>query len=180
MKVAWRIWLEKDGEHLLGKGGAEILSAIKQYGSISKAAENLGMSYRYVWNYLKKMEEVLGEKVVDAKRGGAGGGRAELTEFGETVLRQYRRIEKYIEDVGRDYDSFWEAIGLKISARNKIQGVVGKVEVNGIAAKVEIEVTQPCVIKAVITKEAAEELELKEGDRVYAVIKATEVMVARE
>jgi molybdate transport system regulatory protein len=180
MKVAWRVWLEKDGEHLLGKGGAEILSAIKEYGSISKAAEKLGMSYRYVWNYLKRMEEVLGTKVVDARRGGAKGGRAELTEFGERVLRQYRRIEKYIEDVGRDYDSFWEAIGLKISARNKIEGVVRKIEVDGIAAKVEIEVSQPCVIKAVITKEAAEELELREGEKVYAVIKATEVMVARE
>ena len=180
MKVAWRVWLEKDGEHLLGKGGAEILSAIKKYGSISRAAERLGMSYRYVWNYLKKMEEVLGQKVVDTRRGGAGGGKAELTEFGEVILRQYRRIEKYIEEVGRDYDSFWEAIGLKISARNRIEGVVKSVEIDGIAAKVEIEVSQPCVIKAVITKEAAEELELKKGDRVYAVIKATEVMVARD
>jgi len=40
---------------VIGKGGAEILQQIKEERSISKAAEKLGMSYRYVWNYLQKI-----------------------------------------------------------------------------------------------------------------------------
>ena len=47
-------------------------------------------------------------------------------------------------------------------------------------ASVKIEVTEPGVITAVITRESAEALELAAGDEVEAVIKSTEVMVAKE
>ena len=43
----------------------------------------------------------------------------------------------------------------------------------------KIEITEPGVITAVITRESAEELDLKEGDEVKAIIKSTEVMVAK-
>ena len=46
-------------------------------------------------------------------------------------------------------------------------------------ASVKIEVTEPGVITAVITRESAEELGLKEGDEVKAIVKSTEVMVAK-
>ncbi|UCB60615.1 MAG: ModE family transcriptional regulator, partial [Candidatus Bathyarchaeota archaeon] len=49
-----KVWLEFKGEPLLGEGGAEILEAIKREKAISRAARSIGMSYRYVWNYLAK------------------------------------------------------------------------------------------------------------------------------
>ena len=56
MEIKWRIWIEKDGKHVIGKGGAEILRAIKEEGSIAAASKRLGMSYKYVWNtsFLKR------------------------------------------------------------------------------------------------------------------------------
>ncbi len=68
MELRWRLWFEKDGMHVMGKGGAKILKAIEKHGSISKACKELGMSYRFVWNYLKRMEEALGDAVVEKKR----------------------------------------------------------------------------------------------------------------
>jgi len=95
--AACKIWLEKNGKPVLGKGGAQILEAIKNEKSVSKAAEKLGMSYRYVWNYVDRMNTVLGEPVVKAYRGGKqGGGGANLTNLGEELLQEYRRIEKHI------------------------------------------------------------------------------------
>ena len=44
---------------------------------------------------------------------------------------------------------------------------------------IKIEITEPGVITAVITRESAEDLDLKEGDEVKAIIKSTEVMVAK-
>ena len=58
--------------------------------------------------------------------------------------------------------------------------MVKGVEKGEIASTVRIEVAVPTVITAMITKEAAEELDLKEGDKVEAVIKATEVLVSKE
>ena len=68
---------------------------------------------------------------------------------------------------------------MKISARNYLRGVVKSVEKDGIAAKVRIEIKAPAEITALITREAVEELNLSEGDDVEAVIKATEVLVAK-
>jgi len=49
-----------------------------------------------------------------------------------------------------------------------------------VASTIKIEITGPAVITSMITKEAAEELKLKVGDTVEAVIKASEVMVFKE
>ncbi len=69
---------------------------------------------------------------------------------------------------------------MTISARNRIEGVVKAVEKGEVASTVKIEVTKPVTITTMITKEAVEELGLKEGDKVEAVIKATEVLVSKD
>ena len=69
---------------------------------------------------------------------------------------------------------------MPISARNRIVGVVKAIEKGEVASTVKIEVANPATITAMITKEAVEELGLKVGDEVEAVIKATEVMVSKD
>jgi molybdate transport system regulatory protein len=76
-------------------------------------------------------------------------------------------------------EEYWEAVGLKISARNQLEGTVQKVEKGIVTAKVKIKIEKPTVVTAIISKEAVEELNIKPGDKVNAVIKATEVMVAK-
>jgi len=175
-----RIWLEYKGEPVIGKGGAQILDAIREVKSISKAASRVGMSYRYVWNYLAKIENALQEPIVRTYKGGSkGGGGAVLTKLGEDLLREYTRVEDYVGEILGDKE-YWEAIGLKISARNRLKGTVQEVDKGVITAKVKIKIEKPVVITAIISKEAVEELDIKTGNKVEAVIKATEVMVAKE
>jgi len=179
-KPTAKVWLEYKGEPILGRGGANILEAIKKERSISRAAKKIGMSYRYVWNYLARMNKTLGEPIVETFKGGkAGGGGAKLTLLGETLLKEYKRVEDYVGEILGD-EEYWEAVGLKISARNRLKGVVKSVEKGDVVAKVKIEVTAPTTVTALISSEAVEDLNIKAGDRVEAVIKATEVMVAKE
>ena len=178
-KILCKVWLEYRGEALLGKGGAEILETINDVKSISKAAKTAGMSYRYVWNYLAKLEKRLGEPVVNTYKGGSkGGGGATLTELGTKLLNEYHRAENYMSELMGD-ETQWEDIGLKISARNRLKGTVQQVDKGIITAKVKIKIEAPAVITAIISKEAVEELGVKVGDTIEAVIKATEVMVAK-
>lgn len=178
-KHSCKIWIEYKGKPVLGKGGAQILKQIEKEKSISKAVKKLGMSYRYVWNYLQKMEEAIGEPVVETYRGGkSGGGGARLTRLGESLLSEYRRVEGYLGEVLSD-EEYWEAVGLKISARNRMKGKVKAVEKNAVTAKIKVEITVPTVVTALISREATEELDIKVGDEVEAVIKATEVMIAK-
>jgi molybdopterin-binding protein len=66
-----------------------------------------------------------------------------------------------------------------LSARNRFRGVVRGVTIEGILAQVEIDVTEPARVVAVITREAAEELGLEPGAAATALVKATSVMVER-
>jgi molybdopterin-binding protein len=66
-----------------------------------------------------------------------------------------------------------------LSARNRLEGVVRDVKVEGLLAEVELDVTRGARLVAVITRESAESLGLKPGMPASAVVKATSVMVER-
>jgi len=176
---SFKFSLRRDRLDILDEGGASLLAAIEKYGSISEAAKRTGISYKHAWNRLLGIEKGLGEPVLRRRRGGRAGGGSELTEAAMALLRGYSRVKTYLGRVLIDRES-WEAIGLKISARNRLKGTVEKVDKGRITSSVKIEVQMPVTITAVISKEAVDDLDLKPGDKVEAVIKATEVMVAKE
>jgi molybdopterin-binding protein len=66
-----------------------------------------------------------------------------------------------------------------LSARNRFVGTVSSVEVDGLMAQVEIVVTEPARVVALVTRDAAEELGLKPGMSATALVKSTSVMVER-
>ena len=178
-KVAYKIWFEYGENPVIGSGGAQILKAIKEEESLSGAARKTGMSYRYIWDYLDKIKKTLPKPIIKTFRGGKSGGRTYLTEFGEAILKEYKRMEKYVEEVLVDKE-YWEAVGLKISARNLLESIVIKVEKGDVTAKVTVQIDKPVIVTSLISREAVEDLNIKPGDHVKAVIKATEVMIAKE
>ena len=64
-----------------------------------------------------------------------------------------------------------------LSARNRLRGVVRSVELDGLLARVEIDVTEPARVVAIITRESVEALGLEPGASAAGVVKATSVMV---
>lgn len=76
----------------IGPGKAALLASIRDTGSISAAARDMGMSYKRAWLLLDSMNQAFTEPVVTAAPGGAGGGGALLTPFGAEVLARYHHI----------------------------------------------------------------------------------------
>jgi molybdopterin-binding protein len=68
---------------------------------------------------------------------------------------------------------------MPLSARNRLKGEITDVLLGTVTALITLKVGDN-VVESVITKQAAEELKLKKGDRVTAVIKATEVMIQKD
>ena len=68
---------------------------------------------------------------------------------------------------------------MNLSARNQLNGKINNVDIGAVMASIKIEVSEPGVITALITKESAENLGLKEGDDVTAIIKSTEVIIGK-
>ena len=69
---------------------------------------------------------------------------------------------------------------MKLSARNKLKGRIVTVELGEVMANVKIQLSSGEIVTAIITRDSVNELELGEQDDVYAVIKATEIMVAKD
>jgi molybdate transport system regulatory protein len=85
----------------LGPGKIALLQAIAAKGSLTHAAAELGMSYRYAWLLLEDLKRSFSEPVTRAKIGGRRGGGVELTRFGGELVRRYQLATRRIEAVAR-------------------------------------------------------------------------------
>ena len=121
----------------------------RQYYTASDAAHRLGIS-------------------LDTLRRWDRSGRIKTTrDSGNRRLVAAKEIERLRGKEGGDH----------LSARNRLPGTVSEVQVDGLIAQVELVVTDPVRIVAIVTADAVEELGLREGEPATAVVKATSVMV---
>lgn len=91
-RLSLRVVLAPDA--VLGPGKAELLERVRDTGSISAAGRQMQMSYKRAWDLIDAMNRIFSEPVVQASKGGSGGGGAVLTSFGTQLLATYRRIER--------------------------------------------------------------------------------------
>lgn len=85
--------IDFDGERYIGHGRIELLEFIDEFGSIAKAAKAMGMSYKRAWYLAESINSTFNEPAVTRQHGGKGGGSAELTALGKSVVKEYRAME---------------------------------------------------------------------------------------
>ncbi len=78
----------------IGPGKVALLEEIGRSGSISAAGRAMKMSYRRAWQLVEDLNRTVGNQVVEATAGGAGGGGARLTHAGRTLVQEYRALER--------------------------------------------------------------------------------------
>jgi molybdate transport system regulatory protein len=74
-----------------------LLEHIESSGSLSKAARELGMSYRRAWLLLDDINGMFSDPATTMSVGGSGGGGARLTDLGREIVKAYREIEDAAE-----------------------------------------------------------------------------------
>lgn len=84
------------GETRFGPGKADLLTLIRDTGSLSAAAQAMNMSYRRAWGLVAEANRAFRAPLVELSRGGEGGGGARLTKEGEAVLASYRALESLV------------------------------------------------------------------------------------
>ena len=93
-KIKSRIWIEADNKILLGEGRVHLLKAIDETGSLSKAAKSIGMSYKKAWSLIDAVNKRAEKPVTTSSIGGKGGGGAELTDYGKSLVVAFENINK--------------------------------------------------------------------------------------
>jgi len=102
MKIKYKIWIEKDGKVLFGRGRDDILQALEEERSLNAAAKKLGMSYRAAWGRLKASEERMGMELVSS---GEGRKSLELTERTRAIIERFEKLEEDVETLLADAES---------------------------------------------------------------------------
>jgi molybdate transport system regulatory protein len=90
--IRFRIDFAKNSS--IGPGKIRLLEAIRDSGSLSQGARNVGMSYRRAWLLVDSLKQSFREPVTVASTGGKDGGGMLVTEFGDTLINSYRELER--------------------------------------------------------------------------------------
>lgn len=188
VEITAPLWLNKNRKAFLKNRRIELLEKIEEHGSISKASKAMGMSYKGAWDAVNTMNNLADEPLTINVTGGRTGGGATLTEEGRNLIQMFRMIEtehgKALLNLGKnsfDVDralALMQRVSMRLSAKNVCFGVVRGVKVRNLQAEVCIELKTGHQIFSAITVESVETLCLGVGDEVYAVIKASSVMIA--
>ena len=93
-KIKSRIWIEADGNILLGEGRISLLKGIEETGSLTKAAKSLGMSYKKAWSLIDAVNSRAEKPVITTSIGGKGGGGAQLTPYGKSLVIAFETLNK--------------------------------------------------------------------------------------
>lgn len=81
-----------------GKGVAQLLQLIDEYGSLAAAYKEMGMSSSKAWKILNRAQADLGCALVESSSGGRSGGSTKLTDYGRQMLRQYILFEHDVQE----------------------------------------------------------------------------------
>lgn len=92
-----KTWVTFDETLKFGEGRARLLELIEQYGSLQRAANALGMSYRNAWGYLGELEGAAGLKFVERAPGGAPRSGMRLTNEAKQFLGRYWKFRAAVE-----------------------------------------------------------------------------------
>lgn len=89
-----RLWVETDDDRFMGIGRLELLTQIQEQGSISKAAQQMGMSYKRAWDLVSSMNAQAARPLVLTQAGGKRGGGAEVTPEGQQMIQEFRALQE--------------------------------------------------------------------------------------
>ena len=98
MEIKAKFWIENRGEVVLGGGKAGLLLAVDRLGSIQRAADEFGMSYRHAWVAIRKIEHRAGFKILNRKLGGKDAG-ARLTPKGKEFVEKLDSLLKDLQTI---------------------------------------------------------------------------------
>lgn len=92
-RFQFRLRVYRDNTIAIGPGKIALLEAILEAGSITAAAQQMGMSYRRAWLLVDELNRSLREPAVESAAGGARGGGTVVTDVGRELIRRYRSVE---------------------------------------------------------------------------------------
>lgn len=182
------LWVAVNGQDLGGQHRIGLLRAIAECGTLTGAAQHVGISYKGAWDALNAMNELAGQPLVERVTGGRGGGSTRLTPHGLRLVERYEQIEavhqrflRLLSHGAMNLDeefSLLKGLNMKTSARNQWLGAVSAIRAGAVNDEVELRLPSGTRIVAIVTRESTEALGLRLQQSVLALVKSSAVLLA--
>ncbi|MDD4880770.1 MAG: TOBE domain-containing protein [Gallionellaceae bacterium] len=187
MHLVGRIYLDTDEGVLLAGQRVHLLEAIERLGSIQQAAKERGLSYKAAWDAVNSMNNLCDQPLVLREVGGRRGGGSQLTDHGRNMIKLFRAVEseyqRALDKLGgnladmRNFNRLLNRFSMKTSARNQFHGTVTALIQGPVNFEVRMRLDDWNEVVAVVTNESAENLELRVGMEIFALVKAPSVLL---
>lgn len=175
----------------LGEPRIRLLEAIDAHGSITQAARHVPLSYKAAWDAVDAMNNLAQFPLLERMTGGRQGGGTRLTEYGKRVVAMYRAVEQEYQlaldrltqqmsgEAGsvQDFQRVLRRMSLRTSARNQFACTISGLREGDIDYEVFLRMEGDTELVAIITRESAERLALQIGTEVFALVKASSVLL---
>lgn len=168
----------------------QLLRAIEATGSLRKAAQTAGYSYKGAWTVLDAGSDWASRPLIESSAGGSRSGGTRLTEEARLLLDAYDALKERLGgflDVQEawlleqpDIAQLLRRYAMKTTARNQFPGKVTDVEIGRVTAQATLTTPAGFEITATMTAAAAKKLKLKKGVDAIALIKASAVVLVTD
>ncbi|CAA7611680.1 Molybdenum-pterin-binding protein MopA [Candidatus Terasakiella magnetica] len=171
----------------VGRDRIALLEAVAEQGSITKAAQAVGLSYKAAWDALNAVNNLLPRPAVTAQTGGRHGGGAVVTEDGKALIAAFHLLEDRLSRAAALFSDgtspvdpliLLRSLGMKTSARNALRCTVTEIRHGGVNAEIILRLTDTVTLAATITEESVRDLAIAPDEAVTALVKAPFIMLA--
>ncbi|HKP50403.1 MAG TPA: hypothetical protein VJU17_10340 [Gemmatimonadales bacterium] len=98
LRARHKVWFTLGNSFLMGPNYFRFLRAVDETGTIRQGGQAVGWSYRTCLNRIRRMEDILGRRVLETARGGSAGGGAKLSVEGRRLVRIFERWQRDMAD----------------------------------------------------------------------------------
>jgi molybdate transport system regulatory protein len=103
MRLNFKVWIEdENGKPIMGKGGVELVKSIIETGSIAGAADKVNVSYKFAWEYVRRINSFVGG--IEFRKGGKNAGGTEVSERVKKMIEIYEEAVKEVNQVLEKYN----------------------------------------------------------------------------
>lgn len=189
-QLAGNVFLQTGPNGAFAAQQIELLRAVKQTGSISKAAKEVGISYKTAWDRIDAMNNLSAEPLVLRASGGVKGGGTQLTDLGERIIEGFQALvdehAKFLARLGEqlhslnDIADFVRSEQTLTSARNQFRGQIIDVQHGAVNTEVTLAIGAEQNLVAIISRDNAKQLALQRGDSAIAIVSESAVILSRD
>lgn len=166
----------------------ELLIHIDKDGSITKAAKSMKMSYRAAWDAVDAMNNLSEFPLVESSKGGKGGGGTHLTEYAKELINTYKILQeehqRFLNNLSKRVSEknghihLLSSLDIRISARNQLKTKVVKIKKGVVESTLFLELGNKEIIKAIITNDSLNTLDVDINTELYALFKANALIIS--